>query len=175
MSNDQLFKALSNSNRIKMIQILINREMHLSGLARKLNISVPVASRHLKVLENAGLIKKRIVGNVYLLTAKIKSLDELLEPFAEELSVEIDKNGNLFDAIKQIPGIEVSMVGNKQYITSIDGERGYFIYEVDGIPPKKAIDEYKPQKDVIVDLKKLVTVKKKEIKVNVRKGKNKEN
>jgi len=175
MGNDQLFKALGNINRMKMIRILINREMHLSGLARELGISVPVVSRHLKVLENAGLIKKRIVGNVYLLTAKIKSLDELLEPFAEELLVEIDKNENLFDAIKQIPGVEVSMVGNKQYITSIDGERGYFIYEVDGFPPKKAIDEYKPQKDVTVDLKKLVAVRKKKIKVNVRKRKNKEN
>ena len=51
-----MFKALSSETRIKIIKILLNREIHLSGLARELNISVPVMSRHIKLLENVELI-----------------------------------------------------------------------------------------------------------------------
>ena len=162
-----LFKALSSRTRIKIMKTMLNREMHLSGLARELGISVPVVSRHIKVLENVGLVKKRIVGNVHLLSANIGSLDEVLEPFIEESMVEINKQDSLFDALKQLPGVEVQKVGNNQYITSIDGEKGYYIYEVDGISPKIPIDKYKPKKNVILHLKKLIPVNKKKIEVKI--------
>jgi hypothetical protein len=142
--------------------------MHLSGLARELSISVPVTSRHIKILEDVGLINKRIFGNTYLLTAKIKNLEVALEPFIEESLIEIDKKKSIFDALQQIPGVEVKKVGNHRYIKSIDGEEGYYIYEVDGKLPKKPIDEYTVDKSVTIDLKKLVSVKKKKIKVNVK-------
>lgn len=168
MSNNNIFRALSSPTRIKILKRLTHKEMHLSGLARELNISVPVTSRHIKILENVGLINKRIFGNTYLLTAKIKNLEVALEPFIEEPLIEIDKEKSIFDALKQIPSIEVKKVGDHQYIRSIDGDKGYYIYEVDGKLPKKPIDEYTIDKNVTLDLKKLVSVKKKKIKVNVK-------
>jgi len=167
MGNNVIFKALSSGTRIKIMKILINREIHLSGLARELDISVPVISRHIKLLENAGLIKKRIIGNIHLLSTNIGSLEEVLEPFIKESKVEINKHESLFDALKQLPGVEVQRVGNNQYITSIDGEKGYYIYEVDGISPKIPIDEYKPEKNVTLHLKKLVSVSKKKIEIKI--------
>ena len=167
----KLFKALSSDTRIKIIKTLSSRELHLSGLARELNISVPVISRHIKLLEEAGLIKKRIVGNMYLVSSTIGSLEEALEPFIEESTVEIKKNESLFDALKQIPGIEIQKVGDTQYITSINGERGYYIYEVDDIPPKIPINEYTLKKNVMLQLKKLVPVNKKKIKVKIKRNK----
>jgi DNA-binding transcriptional ArsR family regulator len=152
---------------MKIMHILLNKEMHLSGLAKELGISVPVASRHIKVLENADMIKKRIVGNVHLLSANIGGLEEALEPFIKEPVVEINKDGSLFDALKQLPDVEVQRVGDNQYITSIDGERGYYIYEVDGISPKIPIDEYKPKKNVTLQLKKLIPVNKKKIEIKI--------
>ena len=107
MGNNNLFKALSSHTRIKILKTLINREIHLSELARELGISVPVMSRHIKLLENEELIKKRIIGNVHLLSTSIESLEELLKPFVDESTIEIDKNASLFDAIKQIPGVEI--------------------------------------------------------------------
>ncbi len=142
--------------------------MHLSGLARELNISVPVTSRHIKILEHVGLINKRIFGNTYVLTAKIKNLEVALEPFTQESLIEINKKKSIFDALKQVPGIEVKKVGKHQYIRSIDGEDGYYIYEVDGKLPKKPIEEYAINKSVTLDLKKLVSVKKKKIIVKVK-------
>ena len=167
MGNNVIFKALSSGTRIKIMKILLNREIHLSGLARELDISVPVISRHIKLLENAGLIKKRIIGNIHLLSTNIGSLEKVLEPFIKESKVEINKHENLFDALKQLPGVEVQRVGNNQYITSIDGEKGYYIYEVDGISPKIPIDEYKPKKNVTLHLKKLVAVNKKKIEIKI--------
>jgi len=168
MGNNQIFKALSSHTRVRILKILINREIHISELARKLGISVPVMSRHIKLLEKTGLIKKRIVGNVHLLSANIVSLEGLLKPFIDESIVEINQNASLFDALKQLPGVEIQRVGKNQYITSMDGEKGYYIYEVDGKPPKIPIDEYKPKKDITLQLKKLVPIEKKKIEIKVK-------
>jgi len=167
MSNSNFFKALSSQTRMQIMKILLNREIHLSGLARELDVSVPVVSRHVKILESVGLVKKRIVGNVHLLSANVGSLEEVLEPFIEESVVEIHRHGSLFDALKQLPGIEVQRVGDNQYITSINGEKGYYIYEVDGKPPDIPINEYKPKKNVTLQVKKLIPVNKKKIEVKI--------
>ena len=171
MSNDKIFRALSSPTRIKILQMLNNNELHLSGLAREIGISKPVTSRHIKILEEVGLINKRIFGNTYLLTSRIKNLESTLEPFIDKSLIEIDNKKSIFDALKQIPGIEIKRVDNNYYIKSIDGDDGYFVYEVDGKLPKKPIDEYKIHKNVTLDLKKLVSVKKKEIKVKVKSSK----
>ncbi|UCD13196.1 MAG: ArsR family transcriptional regulator [Thermoplasmatales archaeon] len=167
MSNNMLFKALSSRTRIKIMKILLNREMHLSGLAKELGVSVPVVSRHIKLLEKVGLIKKRIIGNVHLLSTNIGSLEKVLEPFIEESIVEINKDDSLFDALKQLPGVEVQKVGENQYITSINGEKGYYIYEVDGEIPTKPVNEFRPKRNVTLELKKLVSVNKKKIEVKI--------
>ena len=171
MDNDKIFRALSSPTRLEILRILTNKEIHLSGLARELGISVPVTSRHIKTLENVGLINKRVFGNIYLLTAKIKNLETALEPFIEETTIEVNNKKSLFDALKQIPGVEVKKLGKHQYIKSIDGEEGYYIYEVNGKLPKKPIDQYIINKNITFDLKKLVSVKKRKININVKKQK----
>jgi DNA-binding transcriptional ArsR family regulator len=173
MDNDKIFRALSSLTRIKILQRLNNNEMHLSGLAKEIGISKPVTSRHIKILEEVGLIDKKIFGNTYILKSKIKNLETTLEPFIEKSIIELDSKKSIFDALKQIPGIEIKKVDNNFYIKSIDGDDGYYVYEVDGKLPKKPIDEYKISKNITLDLKKLVSVKKKEIKVNVKNSKKK--
>ncbi len=51
------FKALSNDARLKIIQLLSERPMCVKVLAHVLEVSQPAVSQHLKVLENAGLVK----------------------------------------------------------------------------------------------------------------------
>ena len=165
MGNNELFKALSSKSRIKIIKMIVNRETHISELSRELKISKPVISRHIKILEKAGLVKRRIIGNVHLLYANVAVLEKAFDPFIEESDIEIGKNASLFDALKQLPGVETKTHGKNKYITSIGGEKGYYIYEVNGETPKKPIDEYKPEKDVTLQLKKLVPVGKKKIKI----------
>lgn len=167
MDNNILFKALSSKTRTKMLRILSKHEKHVSGLARELGISVPVASKHIKVLEKARLLEKRKIGNVHLLKARLKSYEDFLEQFAEKSRVKIDRHTALIDALIQIPGIEAKEINGQQYITSVDGEKGFYVYEVDGEQPKIPINKFKPKKSVNVNLKKIVTVNKKKIEVKL--------
>ena len=167
MDNKKIFRALSCSTRIKILRILTNKEMHVSGLARELKISVPVTSKHIKILENVGLVNKRIFGNTYLLKTKVKNFENILDPFIEKSIIEVDKKKSIFDALNQIPTIEIKKVENNFYIKSIDGDEGYYIYEVDGKLPKKPINKYTINKNIKIDFKKLISVKKKEINVKV--------
>jgi DNA-binding transcriptional ArsR family regulator len=171
MSNNRLFYALSSESRIKIIKKLANKEIHLSELSRELNLSKPVISRHIKILEKADLIKRRIIGNVHLLSANIESIEKAFEPFIEESNLEIEKNTTIFEILKQLPGIETKSDGKNQFITSIDGDGGFYIYEVDGKIPKKAIDEYKPNDKSTIHLKKLIPVSKKKITIDLKKEK----
>jgi len=171
MNNKNLFYALSSETRIKIIKILVNKEIHLSQLSRELNISKPVVSRHIKILEKANLIKRKIIGNVHLLSANLDGLEKSFEPFIKESKIDIEKDTTIFDAIKQIPGVEIKSDGKNQYIASINGEKGFYIYEINGETPKKAIDQYKANKNVNLQLKKLVPVSKKKIKINIKEKK----
>ena len=165
MSNNKIFRALSSSTRIKILKTLLKKEMHLSGLARELKISIPVISRHIKILENSDLINKKVYGNTYILSTKTKNLEHVLEPFIDESLIEIDKKKSIFEALKQLPGIEIKKVGKHHYISSIDGVNGYYIYEINGKVPKKPIDEYTIEKNITFDLKKIVSINKKKIKI----------
>ena len=167
MDNEEIFRALSSKTRIEMMKRLLGREIHLSELARQLKISVPVISRHVKILETAGLIRRRIVGNIHLLSANTRGLDGLLDSFVDESTVRIEEGCSLFDALKQLPGVEIKQIGNDQYIASIDGEEGYYIYEVNNTFPKMPIDKYRPKERVTVYLKKVISVNRKRVDISL--------
>ena len=53
----KVFKALSNDARLMIIQLLSKRPMCVNVLACRLEVSQPAVSQHLKILENAGLVR----------------------------------------------------------------------------------------------------------------------
>ena len=59
---DQSFAALADPTRRAIIARLAEGEATVQDLARPFSISQPAISRHLKVLEEAGLIETRIDG-----------------------------------------------------------------------------------------------------------------
>ena len=59
---DQPFAALADPTRRAIIARLAEGEATVQDLARPFAISQPAISRHLKVLEDAGLIETRIDG-----------------------------------------------------------------------------------------------------------------
>jgi DNA-binding transcriptional ArsR family regulator len=59
---DQSFAALADPTRRAIIARLAQGEATVQDLARPFSISQPAISRHLKVLEEAGLIETRIDG-----------------------------------------------------------------------------------------------------------------
>ncbi|WP_295073363.1 helix-turn-helix transcriptional regulator [Tabrizicola sp.] len=59
---DQSFAALADPTRRAILARLAEGEATVQDLARPFAISQPAISRHLKVLEDAGLIETRIDG-----------------------------------------------------------------------------------------------------------------
>ncbi len=51
------FKALGDSNRLRIIEILLRSDLCVGALARLLGLSEPALSQHLKVLREAGLVR----------------------------------------------------------------------------------------------------------------------
>ncbi len=166
MSND-LFKALNSTTRLNMLKTLAKKEMHISGLARELNLSNPVVARHVKILETAGLIYRKKFGKTHVLLCKIGNMDSLLNAFAETCEVNVPKGSSILEALKKVGGVEVKEVRDKEFVISIDGEQGFYLYEVNGKPPDTTVGEFKIEKDSTIEWKKLVPVTRKRIFVKI--------
>ena len=142
--------------------------MHISGLARELKISVPVTAKHVKLLEKKGLVEGKKFGKTNVLKAKMNRLYEVLEEFSESFELKMPKDSNILDALKEVSGVKVERIGNGEFVTSIDGEEGYCIYEVNGISPNVSTNKFMLKNNVKVELKKLVQVKRKEMKIKIK-------
>jgi DNA-binding transcriptional ArsR family regulator len=59
---DQVFSVLSDSTRRAIIEELSRGEKTVKKLAEPFDMSLPAISKHMKVLENAGLVSYRKVG-----------------------------------------------------------------------------------------------------------------
>ncbi len=167
-----MFKAISSSTRRSILKVLAKKEMHISGLAKELGISVPVAAKHCRILEENGLIERRKFGTSHVLRVrkdkfKFESLYDAIDIFREHHSIVVPRGSTVIDALKQIAGVTVKRVGDKEFVTSIDGEEGYYIYEIDGRMPDKSIGEFVLKRDSNIKLQKLVPVKKKEISIKI--------
>jgi DNA-binding transcriptional ArsR family regulator len=62
---DALFSALADPTRREILVRLAEGEAPVSRLAEPLPISLPAVSRHLRVLESAGLVARRREGRVH--------------------------------------------------------------------------------------------------------------
>lgn len=74
---DARFGALSDPTRRSILLRLVQGEATVNELAEPLPISQPAVSRHLKVLEQAGLIVRRIDGQRRPCRLAAGALDEL--------------------------------------------------------------------------------------------------
>jgi ArsR family transcriptional regulator len=69
----KVMKALSDPNRVKIIKILQQKSMCVCEIQGALELAQPTVSKHLKILEEAGLVDYRKDGlwvNYYLSDGK---------------------------------------------------------------------------------------------------------
>jgi DNA-binding transcriptional ArsR family regulator len=62
---DHLFGALSDGTRRKIVARLARAPATIGELAEPFDMSLPAVSKHVRVLERAGLVKRRIDGRVH--------------------------------------------------------------------------------------------------------------
>ena len=73
---DETFRALADPTRRGMLARLALGEKSIGELAEPFAMSFAGASKHVKVLEEAGLIARRKVGRTHLISIDAKPLEE---------------------------------------------------------------------------------------------------
>ncbi len=63
---DPIFHALGDATRRKMLRELAAGERTVGQLAQPFAISLAAASKHIKALEHAGLIRREVRGRVHI-------------------------------------------------------------------------------------------------------------
>lgn len=66
MALDATFHALSDRTRRAMLLGLTQRPMTVGELAAPFDMSLAAASKHIKVLESAGLIERQVRGRLHV-------------------------------------------------------------------------------------------------------------
>jgi DNA-binding transcriptional ArsR family regulator len=59
---DEVFHALAHSARRDMLRRLAERDLTVGELSQPLTMSLAAASKHVKILESAGLVRRTIEG-----------------------------------------------------------------------------------------------------------------
>jgi len=62
---DNVFHALSDATRRDMLRRLASREHTVSELAEPFQMSLAAASKHIRTLEDAGLIRRTVEGRTH--------------------------------------------------------------------------------------------------------------
>jgi DNA-binding transcriptional ArsR family regulator len=63
---DTVFHALGDATRRRMLRELTRGERTVSDLAEPFAMSLAAASKHIKALENAGLIRREVRGRTHI-------------------------------------------------------------------------------------------------------------
>lgn len=73
---DHLFGALSDRTRRQMVKRLARAPATIGELAAPFAMSLPAASKHVRVLERAGLVKRAIDGRIHRCSLERKRLHD---------------------------------------------------------------------------------------------------
>jgi DNA-binding transcriptional ArsR family regulator len=80
--SDKVFAALASSPRRQILAYLSEQELPAGDIASRFAMSAPSISRHLSVLENAGLITGERRGQYVVYRLNAESLANTLSQFA---------------------------------------------------------------------------------------------
>jgi DNA-binding transcriptional ArsR family regulator len=72
---DAVFHALSDRTRRALLARLAKRGAMVTELARPFDMSLPAVSRHIRVLESAGLIVRAVDGRVHRCSLEARPLE----------------------------------------------------------------------------------------------------
>src|SRR3982751_904279 len=73
---DRVFHALAHPARRAIVRQLSGGERNLSELASPLKMTFPAATKHVRVLERANLVRRRVAGRQHLCRLRAEPLKE---------------------------------------------------------------------------------------------------
>ncbi|NLM13979.1 MAG: winged helix-turn-helix transcriptional regulator [Epulopiscium sp.] len=75
---DNIFKALSDKNRRKILKLLREKDMSAGEIAEEFNISKPSLSHHLNILKQAELVQTERQGQNIIYSLNTTVFQELI-------------------------------------------------------------------------------------------------
>ena len=100
---DLVFHALAHPARRAIIRQLSGGEHNLSELASPLRMTFPAATKHVRVLERAKLVRRRVVGRQHLCrlhAAPLKDATLWTEQFRQNWEARFEALDSLLDEMK---------------------------------------------------------------------------
>jgi len=73
---DQVYDAIADPTRRTILGILAEGELNVGSLAERFPISLNGVSKHVKVLERAGLVQRTVLGREHWLRLNAEPLQE---------------------------------------------------------------------------------------------------
>jgi len=80
---NNLFKALNDSTRRKILELLQKKDMTAGDIADKFNISKPSISHHLDLLKQAGLVEAVKEGQYIYYSLNTTVVDDIVKWFLQ--------------------------------------------------------------------------------------------
>ncbi len=65
---DLVFMALADGSRRKIVHLLTNGEMPVTDIAAEFEMSLQAVSKHIKMLEKAKVVQRRVQGRTHYLS-----------------------------------------------------------------------------------------------------------
>ncbi|MGG1517661.1 metalloregulator ArsR/SmtB family transcription factor [Paenibacillus oryzisoli] len=72
-----IFSALGEPNRLHIVELLRDGPLSVGDIAEKLHMSQPLASKHLRILSEAGLVDVQPIANRRLYKLRPQSLQAI--------------------------------------------------------------------------------------------------
>ena len=83
-----LLKAVSDTTRRSLLTELCQQgPSRVTDLAKSYDMSLNAVSKHIKVLENAGLVSRTTIGRTHLIEASLTKTDEIEHWFTQLKSI----------------------------------------------------------------------------------------
>ena len=98
---DAVFHALGDRTRRALLARLASRPARVTELAQPFDMSLPAVSRHIRVLESAGLIARSVDGRVHqcsLAAAPMKTAEAWLDRYRRFWEGNLDALARLVEA-----------------------------------------------------------------------------
>ena len=100
----ETFAALAEPNRFRIVELLRSGPRPVNDIGDRLQLNQPQVSKHLRVLEEAGLVavQPRAQQRLYELRAKpLRQMDEWLERYRQLWGARFEGLDELIDELKK--------------------------------------------------------------------------
>jgi DNA-binding transcriptional ArsR family regulator len=117
ISLDSVFAALADPTRRRILQGLMGGHAHVGRVARPFRMSAPAISRHLRVLERAGLIRRTKRGRLHhieLSAEPLRRAKDWLEIYRRHWESSLDSLARYLESGEPSPSEKPTLKTKKQ-------------------------------------------------------------